>query len=129
MTYLVVSGEVTPGGLYVVSGSQSVTYNSITYITDEKFRGVGGIKTFMYSGTGTQAVYEIQEITGGGIEYMGTSVDRSGYPEATLILGVAVEFDLTEAEKIVNEVTNINGFSIELIDYPFYSFEITEIRL
>jgi hypothetical protein len=129
MAYSVINGQIKPGILYVVAGSQSVTYNSITYATGQQFRGISGLMNFAYSGTGTQLVNEVQEFTGGGIEFGETAVGNPSFPETTLLLGMAVEFELTDAEKIVTETTKITGFAIELIDYPIYSFEIIEARL
>ncbi|MDB5011506.1 MAG: hypothetical protein JWQ06_2295 [Mucilaginibacter sp.] len=93
------------------------------------FRGVPGITTFTYSGTGTQIVNEVTEFRGGGIELIENAVDIPAFADITLLKGIAVEFALNDAEKKVNEVTKITGFALELIDYPFYSFEIIEKRL
>lgn len=129
MAYQILSGEIQPDVLYEVVGTQSVTYNFISYSTGQQFKGIRTIKTFTYSGTGTQDVNEVLQLFGGAIEYVETSIDNSSFADNTLLKGMAVEFALNDAEKIVNEVTKIQGFAIELIDYPFYSFEIMETRL
>ncbi|HWZ35390.1 MAG TPA: hypothetical protein VNW51_04485 [Mucilaginibacter sp.] len=129
MAYSIITGEINYNVLYVVGGTQSVVYNSITYTTGQQFRGVPNVRTFTYSGTGTQAVYEILELWEGSLEYVGSGVDQPSYPDVITISGFAVEYSLNDAEKIVQETTKIQGFAIELIDYPFYSFEIFETRL
>ncbi|MDB4918774.1 hypothetical protein [Mucilaginibacter sp.] len=129
MAYQVVSGEVQSGVLYMIVGDQSVTYNAITYTTGQRFRGVAGVRFFTYSGTGAQEVNEILELVGGGIELVENLIDQPAYADITQLNGMGIEFSLNDAEKIVNEVTKITGFALELIDYPFYSWPITETRL
>lgn len=129
MNYTVVTGEIFTGRLYLVTGTQSVTYNSVTYSTGQTFRAITGFKDFTYSGSGTQIVNEVEEIKGGAIECFETAIDVGVFNDVTNLLGMAIEFALNDAEKIVNEFTKIEGFSIELVDFPFYSFEITETRL
>lgn len=129
MSYNVVSGDIVNGALYYVAGSQSVIYNSSTYTTGQQFRGVPGVRTFTYSGSGTQIVYEVSELRGAAIEFSEVSQDQPIYPETTIFKGFAVEFELNDDEKKVQETTRLTGFGVEFIDYPFYSFEITETRL
>lgn len=129
MAYIVVSGEIQGGLLYYVAGGQSVIYNSTTYNTGQYFRGAAGVKTFTYSGTGTMELNEVAELRGSATEYVEVSNDQPVYLETTVLKSFGIEYELNEAEKIVNEVTVIRGFALELIDYPFFSFEITENRL
>ncbi|MDN5288967.1 MAG: hypothetical protein JWR38_5241 [Mucilaginibacter sp.] len=126
MAYSVVSGEILPGVLYVIASTQAVTYNGISYISGQTFRGIIGVATF----TGSGEVNEIQELWGGALEQVENGTDLPAvFAENTLLKGMAIEFVMNEEEKIVHEVTRITGFSLELIDYPFFSFAITETRL
>jgi hypothetical protein len=129
MAYQILSGEIQPNALYEVVGTQSVIYNFIGYSTGQRFKGIRAIKTFTYSGSGTQEVNEVFQLLGGTIEYVETSIDNTSFADKTLLKGMSVEFALNDAEKVKSEVTKIKGFSIEVIDYPFYSFEIIETRL
>lgn len=128
MAYQVISGEIAENVLYVVAGEQTVTYNAVDYGTGDNFRGVADQKTFTYSGSGTQEVNEVFELRSGGIRYVETGVDQPVFPEQTKFAGMAIEFALNDAEKVVQEVTKIQGFALEVIDYPFYVFEIIETR-
>lgn len=123
------SGEIQANVLYKVVGAQSVIYNTITYTTGQVFRGVAGVTIFSYLGSGTQAVNEVPELQAGAISFAVNGLDQPVFSEVTKISGMALEFELTSAEKVFNEVTTIKGFAVELIDYPFYSFMITETRL
>lgn len=129
MAYNVASGEIIAGMLYYVTGMQSVVYESITYNSGQYFRGVKGVTTFVYSGVGSTELNEVTELTGFAVEFTEISNDQPIYTETTILKGFGIEYDLNEAEKIVNEVTRIQGFALEFVDYPFYSFEITETRL
>lgn len=129
MAYLVISGQIKAGILYMVAGSQSVTYNSIIYSTGQVFRGITGLMDFVFTGTGIQAINEVQELTGSCVAFRQTAADNPGFVETFLLLGMAIEFGLSDAEKLFNETTKITGFAIELVDYPFYSFSIIESRL
>lgn len=129
MAYNVVSGDIINGQLYYVAGTQSVVYNTSIYTTGQFFRGVPGVRTFTYSGSGTQVVNEIAEIRGASIEYLEVVIDQPIYTEVTTFKGFAVEYELNDSEKAVQETTRLTGFGLEFVDYPFYSFEITETRL
>lgn len=126
--YNVPSGEIQNGILYLVAGDQSLTYNGIVYNTGERFRG-GQEKTFIYSGTGSQALYELTELRGFTIEFLQSPGEAKFESERTEINGFAIEFELNEAEKIVQEITEMKGFAIELIDFPIFAFTIFERRL
>jgi len=129
MAYNVVSGDIITGVLYYVAGGKSVVYNTLTYTTGQYFRGVNNITTFTFSGTGSGEINEVTELRGAAFELVGVSGDQPVFPDVTELKGFAIEYELNDAEKVVNEVTKITGFALELIDYPFYSFEITETRL
>jgi hypothetical protein len=129
MAYQISSGEIAPGVLYLVIGEQSVTYNSATYIQGQVFRGIIGAKTFTYSGLGSQGVNEVLELSTFAVEYIENSIDQPLYTGTTLLKGMSIELTLNDSEKTVPETTKIQGFALELIDYPFFSFEITEIRI
>jgi len=128
--YNISSGEIQDGVLYRVLGDQSVVYNGTTFNTGEAFRGVTGITDFSFEGTGMQLVAEILEIKGGAIELEPTKEFPKFEDEKIEIKGIALEFELNEAEKIAaDSPTIIMGASIELTDYPYYAFQITETRL
>lgn len=129
MAYNVISGEIITGVLYYVAGGKSVVYNTLPYATGQYFRGVNSVTTFTYSGTGAEELNEVAEFKGAAFELVEISGDQPVYPDVTELKGFAIEYELNDAEKVVNEVTKISGFALELIDYPFYSFEITETRL
>jgi hypothetical protein len=129
MSYNVLSGEIVTDTLYRVTGEQSVTYNSVTYEPGATFKGVTGANTFEYIGVGIKELNEVLELRAFAIEYVNISSDNPVYDETTVLKSFNVEYELNDAEKIVNEVTRLQGFALELIDYPFYSFEITETRL
>jgi hypothetical protein len=127
--YTVISGEINSGVLYYVDGTQSISYNAATYNTGQFFRGVAGVRTFTYAGTGTKSAKEVFELNGGAIELIETTVDQPVYPELTKLTGMAIEMMQTDGEKIFNETTVIKGFTVELIDYPIFSISIHETRL
>ncbi|GAA4093106.1 hypothetical protein [Mucilaginibacter panaciglaebae] len=128
MNYAIVSGEIESDKLYYVVDA-SVIYNSATYTIGQYFRGITGVNTFSYTGAGINDVNEVLEFLGAGVEYEANSTAVSISEKLTEIWGFNIEFVLTEAEKIIPETTKILGFAVELIDYPFYSFAITELRL
>jgi len=66
---------------------------------------------------------------GAGIEFEYHSADLPVFPESTIIRGTGIEYVLNEEEKIVLETTRIQGFAIEIVDFPIYSFAIQEDRL
>lgn len=130
MDFNVTSGNIQANVLYIVIGAQSVTYNSITYTTGQTFRGINGITTYTLSGgIGSVELDEVLELFGNRISFKENSIDQPVNTDITMLNGFSIEFDLNDAEKIVNEVTTLKGFGIELLDYPFYAFEITETRL
>lgn len=125
----IVSGKIQQGVLYLVYGAQSVTYNGTTYTTGQYFRGVLGITTYTFSGSGTQLVYETFEARGCVIEYIEDFSDLPVFVDATKLSGFAIEYTQGANDIAFNDETVLNGFTMELLDYPFYSFAITEIRL
>jgi len=129
MAYLIVSGEIQAGVRYFVAGSQSIIYNGNTYGSGQYFQGVSGVFTFTYLGSGTQLIYEVSELVGAAVVYSIDSVDDPVYPDTLSLNAMSLEMELTEGEKIINETTAIRGFAVELIDYPFYCFDVIEVRL
>lgn len=128
MPYTIDSGKIQPGVLYLVLGSSAtVNYNAITYSPGATFRGVNGINSFTVTNGAT--VTEVTEVAGSNAEYALNMLDAPVFAESTLLTGMAVEYELTPAEKIVSGITQLQGFGIEFIDNPIYSFEITETRL
>ncbi|QHS56057.1 hypothetical protein GWR56_11125 [Mucilaginibacter sp. 14171R-50] len=128
MAYKVLSGELVLGVLYYISGSQSVIYDSSIYNSGLYFRA-GTLKTYSYTGVGSQEVNEVAEIRGLALEYFEIRSDQPNYNESTIFKGFSLEYDLNEAEKTVNETTKIQSCAIELTDYPFFALSITEKRL
>jgi len=62
----VVSGEIIAGGLYIIRGSGSITYNTVLIPQGQTFTGVSGITTFVVT-TGApivKATIERQNFTG-----------------------------------------------------------------
>jgi hypothetical protein len=120
----IATGNIQIGILYTVFVA-NITYNSTSVTPGNTFLGVFGINNFAGSGL----VYEVLELKGSAIEYLQNSEDLAFLNSITAIAGMSIEFALNESEKVVNDTTQILGMSIELIDYPFYSFSITETRL
>lgn len=131
MKYNVATNAIQEGVLYIVAGVQSATYNSVTYATGEVFRGVAGVSSFTYSGSGTQEVNELTELKGGSIEFATNDLDipDNFFPEQTVLKGFAVEFIQQGDDIFVLDETIIKGFAIEYVDYPIYAFGIMERRL
>lgn len=123
------SGKIQQGILYLVYGTQSVTYNGTTYTTGQYFRGILGVTTYMFLGSGTQLVYETLEARGCAIEYIEDFSDLPVFSDATTFNGFAIEYMQGANDIDFNDVTALKGFAMELLDYPFYSFAITETRL
>jgi hypothetical protein len=124
--YVILTGQIEPGVLYINAGAQSVVYASNTYSTGQTFRGVYNNTSFTYTGSGTQIVNEVCEFSGGDIEFNETYSDEPVFADATILKGFNIEYQLNSAEEIVNETTKITGFDLELLDYPFYGFQITK---
>jgi len=127
--YNISSGNIQVGILYLVYGTQSVTYNGTTYTTGQSFRGVATVSTFTFSGTGTQFVSEILELQGSAIIFDENALDKPIFLSTTNLNGFAIEYQQNANDIIFNDITTIKGFAMELLDYPFYSFAITETRL
>ena len=125
----IVSGKIQQEVLYLVYGTQSVTYNGMTYTTGQYFRGVLGITTYAFSGSGTLLVYETFEARGCVIEYIEDFSDLPVFVDATKLSGFSIEYTQGANDIAFNDETVLNGFTMELLDYPLYSFAITEIRL
>jgi hypothetical protein len=71
---------------------------------------------------------ELTRFLGASLIFEMTISDRQFPMEETGIKGMAVVLELTEAEKIVQETTQINGMSITFKDFPLYAFQWTETR-
>jgi hypothetical protein len=124
--YNIASGYIEDGVLYTVFGGQSVTYNGTTYNTGQSFRGVAGVYSFTFSGTGTQLVYELLEFKGAAIHFHENSLDLPVFPDPTVFKGFGIEYMQNANDILYNEITNLNGFAMEILDYPFYGFQITK---
>jgi len=127
--YNITNGYLEADILYIVYGAQSLTYNGTTYNTGQTFKGVAGIPDFTFLGTGTQLVYEVLELDGAAIEYTENALDAPISSDTTMLYGFAIEYMQNANDIVFNDVTVLNGFAMELLDYPFYSFTITERRL
>lgn len=127
--YNITSGNILADVLYLVYGSQSVIYNGVTYTTDQTFRGAQSISTFTFFGTGTQIVYELLELQASALIFDENNIDYPLFPEITRLKGFEIEYQQNANDIIFNDITALNGFAMELLDYPFYSFQISETRL
>lgn len=127
--YNIASGYIQAGILYIVYGAQCVTYNGTIYTIGQTFRGVALVTAFTFSGTGTQLVYEVLELDGAGIEFVENALDAPVFPDTTMLNGFAIEYLQNANDIVFTDVTVLNGFAMELLDYPFYSFAITETRI
>jgi len=127
--YNIASGYIEQGVLYIVYGTQNVTYNGITYTNGQTFRGIAGVAAFTFSSIGTQLVYEVLELDGADIEYAENALDAPIFPDATMLNGFAIEYMQNANDIVFIDVTVLNGFAMELLDYPFYSFAIIETRI
>lgn len=125
----IVSGNIKAGVLYLVYGAQSVTYNGTTYTTGQSFRGVLAVTTYTFSGSGTQLVYELVEERGASISYEENALDNPVFSDTTKFSGFAIEYQQNANDIVFNDVTALKGFAMELLDYPFYCFAITETRI
>lgn len=131
MSFNITSGNVENSVLYLVAGDQSVIYQGVTFSTGQNFRGSTGASAsgFSLTGAGSALVYEVSELKGGAVEFETNFVDSPYFTDVTVLNGFAVEFELNNNEKLVEETTAIKGFGIELLNFPFYSFEVIEHRL
>lgn len=127
--YIITSGQIQPNHFYKVVGGQSVVYNAVTYNTGDNFRGVTGVATFTYTGSGTQEVNQLTEVLGAGIEFVLDANDLPVFPETTVLKGFGIEFVQQGKDIVFNDTTTIKGFSIEWVDHPIYAFQISTRRL
>ncbi|WP_183573850.1 hypothetical protein HDF18_08490 [Mucilaginibacter sp. X5P1] len=125
--YNIISGDIQYNVLYLVSGTQSVTYNGTIYSEGQTFRGIAGIDTYMPE-IGA-AVVEVLELAGGAIEYALNQLDRPRFSEKLIFRGMAIEFGINKIDdRDYGETTTLTGSAIEL-DTVAFSFAITETRL
>jgi hypothetical protein len=127
--YNISSGNIESNKLYIVYGTQSVSYNGQVYTTGQNFKGITSISTFTFFGSGTQIVYEVLELKGGEISFALNALDVPIFLEMLILKGCAIEYVQTANDIEFGDLTALNGFAMELLDYPFYSFTITETRL
>ncbi|RQO66842.1 hypothetical protein DBR40_21555 [Pedobacter sp. KBW01] len=126
--YSVESGRIIPNILYKVIGDKNVVYNDREYLVGELFRGINGVKEFVFMGNGVGLLTEISEIKAGTLLFKQTPDDLLIPVDATGISGMAIQFKLTEAEKVVNEDTKLQGMGINFKDSPFCTYFINETR-
>lgn len=127
--YNITSGNILRDILYLVYGTQSVIYNGTTYVAGQTFRGVSSITAFTFSGTGTQLVYEVMELKGANIIFDENTLDNPISSDITKLSDFAIEYQQNTNDITFNDITTLKGFAIELLDFPFYSFEVTETRI
>jgi len=125
----ITTGNILAGVLYLVYGTQSVIYNGNTYNHGQTFRGISSINTFTFSGTGTQLVYEISEFSASALILDENALDIPVFNDTTQASNFSIEFQQNNNDISFDDITALNGFSIELLDYPFYSFTVSETRL
>ncbi|WP_025142754.1 hypothetical protein [Pedobacter jeongneungensis] len=71
---------------------------------------------------------EVTQFFGAALIFEQDYLERSFPMETTKIEGMALIYELNDAEKIVQETTQINGMSITFKDFPLYAFQWTETR-
>ena len=104
------SGQIGNGILYLVSGTGSVTYNSVVVSTGSFFRGVASFTTFTIS-SGTPIVYEQTEIVSSLISVVNSQI---GFPDITTINIVSTSI-LSTLPKSFSDATSINTAAITVI--------------
>jgi hypothetical protein len=119
MAYTITSGQVQPGVLYLVNGQQSVVYNGTTYASGTTFRGVTGTSSFTYTGTGTQSVTEVLELYAAAISFVENALDLPHFNVTTQLNSFGVEFVQNKGDMKTTDTTQINCFSVEVMDYPY----------
>jgi hypothetical protein len=116
-TYTITSGQIQTGILYQVNGQQTVTYNGGTYAPGTQFRGVQGVATFTYSGTGLQSVTEVWELQSIGIGFVENALDYPVFPGQTALNSFSVQVVQNKSDLKATDTTTINSFSVELKDW------------
>lgn len=116
--YSITSGQIQAGVLYQVNGQQTVSYNGGTYVPGAQFRGVVGVATFTYSGTGLQSVTEVWELQSIGVGFVENALD---YPpqfnQQSALNSFSVEVVQNKSDLKAVDTTTINSFSVELNDW------------
>lgn len=117
--YNLLTGEIQSGVLYIVGGAAgTVVYNGNTKTSGQTFRGVIGVVDFTVTGDGV--VNEVFELWGCGVSFTIAHDEGYTFPDPiSKVIGAAVVFDLNDEEKIVQEVTRLQGFSIALKDVAY----------
>jgi len=120
MAYVIVSGQIQDGVLYLVNGQQSVTYNGSTYAPSSQFRGVQGVSTFTYSGSGTQSVTEMVELKCFHVSFVQNGLDYKPTNPTTVLNSFKIEVVQNKSDLKATDTTQINSFSVEMKDWGGY---------
>lgn len=124
MAYTIVSGQIQDGVLYLVNGQQSVTYNGSTYAAGSQFRGIQGVTTFTYSGSGTQSVTEVVELKSFSIGLVQNSLDFI-YPKVnTTLNSFSIQIVQNKSDLKSTDTTQINCFTVQMKDWPGFASTI-----
>lgn len=124
MAYIITSGQIQDGVLYLVNGQQSVVYNGNTYAPGAQFRGVQGVSTFTYSGSGTQSVTESVELKCFSIGLVQNALDYT-YPAVQTVLNAfSVQVVQNKSDLKATDTTTINSFAVEMKDWPGFASAI-----
>jgi len=127
----IISGQIVAGAKYLVTGEQSVNYNGHQYTTGQNFRGVINVKTFTWSGSGTQGLEEICEMKGANILFEPNFVDKRDYRfnEPMKLKGFSVLFEMNDSDKRYLDKTRIFGASVLFEHTPLRTHSVTSRRL
>lgn len=116
--YIITSGQIQAGVLYLVNGNQTVTYNGGTYAPGTQFRGVQGVTTFAYSGTGQQSVTVVWELQSVGVGFVENALDNpKPFNQQIALNSFSVQVVQNKSDLKATDTTTINSFSVELKDW------------
>jgi hypothetical protein len=111
--YTITSGQIQAGVLYQVNGQQTVTYNGGTYAPGTQFRGVQGVATFTYSGTGLQSVTEVWELQSIGVAFVENALDYPpSFNQSSALNSFSVEVVQNKSDLKATDTTTINSFQL-----------------
>jgi hypothetical protein len=110
MKVAVTSGQIQNGSVYEVTGTGSITYNSIVYNVGQTFTGTT-IATFTTSGS--PVVYQVIVIQEVAVELNIRGSDIV-YPERVKIQGASIEKTVTNT---FSDSVKVQGVTIEFESY------------
>lgn len=128
MAYNITSGNIVQTVLYRVTGEQSVTYNTVTYNTGQEFRGVSGVTTYTFSGSGTQEVLEVPEIRSVSIqtEYVEFAFGAPVVSDRVEVKSISIQMEQNKPD--FPDQTQIKSISISIEDVKFMPIILKPIK-